>query len=566
MTRSFLIPHAQSIRETLFEDASLGIGNFLFKVSEQAVDREGILFTLEQEYVSPRGFRFRDLSLNDLQQVVAELAAWYQMIGTRKGDIVCTYTSEGISQFLHFLALSSLGAIAAPVNWRMKPDITLLYHQKYRFNYLVHDGHENAQELTRLAAGLSGLKHCMPAGAASPETPSGEWPVRYHEEQTVMICHSSGTTGIPKAVLFGHRQFFHGKRERLLGFMQAENEKMFSALPHSHSAGISYLMTAVLLGLPTSVQSDLTGPSLPARLASFQPTIMVSFPQTYSALASMSLPFNSFPTLRRFFNTGDTAHEAHIRALLDAAPEAAFHDGFGASELGMALFSKISTRGHIATGRCVGPAVHFASFRIEDDRGRPLPRGEVGYVAIKSRSITAGYYLDDALTARCTTPDGFWLTGDIGYCDQNGAFVHLDRAVDVIRTAFGPAYTLDLEERVLRDCPVDDVTIVGVPLSPRTTEMVVAIVHVKPEVSRPLCQYVLQTLQDGLASGVPICVVNLAPGFVPPTGATGKVLKRHFRERFWQDRNLFSQQDFQVFQHVLDNTTHTLTQAACEVM
>lgn len=558
MTKQKMInPYPQSVREALYSDPELGIGNFLFKVLEQEVDSQSVLFFLEQPFATPRGTSFQQLSLADTRLVVGELAAWYQSLGVRAGEVVLTYTDEGISQFLHFLALTSIAAIPAPVNCNMRPDIALLYYQKYRFDRLVYDQHVNSVELAHLAAGLRGVHACEGSDPFLPAQPTGNWPARYCDDETVMICHSSGTTGVPKAVLFGHQQFFHGKRERLLHFLRSDEERMLSALPHSHSAGVSYLMTAVLLGIPTRVLSQLTSKALADRIVEFQPSIMVSFPQTYTALAESHPAYNTFPDLRRFFNTGDTAHEMHIRRLLEAAPNAVFNDGFGASELGMALFGKASRRGEIASGRCVGQSVPFAKARIEDDCGQILPSGQIGYIAIQSPTITAGYYRDDSLTERCRTPDGYWLTGDIGYLDVDGAFVHLDRAVDVIRSARGPVYTLQQEENVLCQCRVDDVTVVGVPLSPRASEMVVAVLRLPEAGSEAMCREVATVLRAEIPDGVPLTVVNLAQNCSLPTGATGKALKRVVRDGFWKDFNLYHQGDRSVYHYVLQVAAQT---------
>jgi len=546
--------HQLKVRQALYLDETLGVGNFLFKVLAQDVNRWNALFALERPFMAPKGAWYATLSLHDLATVVGELASWYLQQGVVAGNIVCTYTSEGISQFLHFLALTSIRAIPAPVNCRMKPSIALLYHQKYHFDFLVYDAHDHSAALAEQTRGMTGILAYGMADASLPVVPAGDWPAQYHRDDTVMICHSSGTTGIPKAVLFGHQQFFYGKRERLLSFLQADKEKMLCALPHSHSAGISYLMTAVLLGLPTQVLSDLTGAGLRTHIAEFQPTVLVGFPQTYSALAEMELASGEFPFLRRFYNTGDTAHEVHIQALLKAAPDAGFYDGFGASELGMALFGKISTRDNVASGRCVGQPVPFAKVKIINELGQRLPSGQIGYIAIESRSITAGYYRDEALTQRSRTDDGYWLTGDIGYLDREGAFYHLDRVVDVIHTPQGPAYTLELEELVLKQCAIDDITIVGVTQSPRASEMIVAMIKQTTAESVDLCRQVHAVLAAKLSDAAPVCVVNLAKAFVPPSGATGKILKRVIRERFWQDLQHYQNQDRSTFEYVLDAT------------
>lgn len=553
--------HRPEVRQRLYADPALGFGNFLAKVLDEDVDCDGWLFELEQAWTSPSGHTFWHLSLAEIREIVEELADWYRSFGVRSRDVVLTYTSEGISQFLHGVALMAIGAIPAPVNWRMPPPITLLYHQRYGFDYLVVDKHGHVDQILELVRSepyrsislldASRDQHRNGGGSRSVE----DWRQYGSDDELVMLCHSSGTTGVPKAVMFGHQQFFHGKRDRLTAFLEREQERMLSALPHSHSAGFSYLMTAVLLGLPTRVLSDLTGPDLPRHLIEFQPTVIVGFSQTYAALAGC-MDTGNIPCLHRAYNTGDTAHASHVESLLRAAPNLRFHDGFGASELGMALFCAVSSNAqHGRERRNVGRPVAFAEARIVDECGNSLPPGSIGYLAMRSPTLTAGYYRDPLLTNRCRTESGDWLTGDIGFLNEAGEFIHLDRAVDVMETPQGPAYTLALEEAVLRDGGVHDVNITGVPLTPRTSQAVVAYIQIAPESASAVCNRLLGVLDEELTQSLggpaPVAVVNLTPQVHAPTGATGKALKRVLRDEFWPALQAWNEKRDGPFTHAV---------------
>lgn len=535
--------HTMDVRARLHADPSLGCGNFLEKVLAEDVDRSGWLFDLQRPWSLPDGRRFERLSLADLGEAVDALAAWYGGCGVVPGEIVLTYTAEGIGQFIHSLALISLGSIPAPVNWRMPPDIVLQYMARYGFDHLASDGHAN-QGLLHVAIRDRGGETVHELDARPRATTglasSGRGQVRVfgEEDELVMLCHSSGTTGIPKAVMFGHRQFFAGKRDRLLHFLERDDERMFCALPHSHSAGFSYLMTAVLLGLPARVMTENVGVGVARDLLAFQPTVMAGFSQTYASLAESGLEAGNVPSLRRCYNTGDTAHEVHVRSLLKAAPSARFFDGFGASELGMALFCSVSSlESGVASRRNVGRPVPFAQARVVDESGASVSEGSIGYLAVRSPTITPGYYRDPLLTARCRTPEGDWLMGDVGYLDETGSFIHLDRAVDVIQTSRGAAYTLTLEESILRKGEVFDVAVSGAPLTPRASQAVVAWIRTAPDKAGIACAKVLEQLAEALEGSlggpVPVAVVNLDPSSTEFVGATGKVLKRRLRDEFW---------------------------------
>lgn len=542
--------HGEAVRRALHDDPTLGCGNFLDRVLAQPIERDLPLFVLDRPWQGPTGEAHARLSLAALGRVVDELGSWYLGQKVRPGQIVCTYVQEGIAQFLHAVALIRIGAIAAPVNWRMPPEIVRLYCDKYGFDALVIDEHPNAAAVDNrpglvLIDAAPGKGSALNAGAAIVSFGSGTGA----DDRLVMLCHSSGTTGVPKAVEFAHQQFFAGKRERLLGFVNGPNERMISALPHSHSAGFSYLMTAVMTGLPTLVCADTCDPRLADKAHAFEATIIAAFSQSYAAIAAAAPPVGSLPHLKRAFNTGDTAHRAHIEALIAAAPDLAFNDGFGASELGMALFCGVTdARSGGPPARRIGRPVSFAEARIIDETGAVLPDGTIGYFAIKSPTITPGYYRDPLLTRLCRTGDGHWLTGDVGYRDADGWFYQIDRAVDIIQSPRGPVYSLALEEALLATGAVEDVSVIGVPLTPRASQMVVAFADLevggaKGAVDASRCRDLLDALDTAVnrdrAHKVPVAVVDQKLAGSRFVGATGKVLKRLLRNEFWQHYTAF---------------------------
>lgn len=560
--RPVLLPPADDpvlrARRTLYDDPSLGAGNFLFKsISVSATTAQPFLF-LETPFRDSDGELHQAFSLDSLLRAVRAMARWYLSHGVGSNHYVCTYLGNGVAQFVHYLALNSLGAVPVLVNCRMPPSIAAQYACENGFGVFVVDSATAPngvadllpEDIVRLVAADA------PEGLpALPALPVG-WPVERKDEDTVMISHSSGTTAIPKATIFQHRQFFTGKRERLLQFQEGPGDRMLVGMPPSHSAGISYLMTAVMLQLPTYVLTELVGPQVAERIRQFEPTIMTGFPQTWISLTHSEDPPGAFPFLRRFYNTGDSAHEAHVARLLELAPNARFTDGFGASELGMALFQKVSTPGAIASLRCVGRPVAFAEVVVVDASGRPVATGEVGYFAIKSPTITPGYYNQPQLTKLCRL-GGYWLTGDVGYRTRDGEYFQVDRGVDVVQTPFGSLYSLLAEELLLGIPEVADAAVVGVDRTPMKTHVTVALVVPKAgrqvHASAVLGKLRVMELFDRELPEFCICAAVLAREDALPAGATGKVLKRTLREGFWALLRKYAAGDRSVFADVMWN-------------
>jgi acyl-coenzyme A synthetase/AMP-(fatty) acid ligase len=181
-------------------------------------------------------------------------------------------------------------------------------------------------------------------------------------------------------------------------------------------------------------------------------------------------------SVRIWSNTGDCAHEAHIRRLVAVGSHHAygkdgvvtlvgsrFNDTLGSSEMGYGGFRITHHLGSDRYDRCVGKPFPFADIILVDSQtGQEVPTGQVGQVAMKSPTLALGYWNDSVNTFR-TRLNGYYLTGDLMYRDEEGRFYHVDRASDAIDLGDGNwLYTAQSEERILARCPdVRDCTVLA---------------------------------------------------------------------------------------------------------
>jgi acyl-coenzyme A synthetase/AMP-(fatty) acid ligase len=201
------------------------------------------------------------------------------------------------------------------------------------------------------------------------------------------------------------------------------------------------------------------------------------FAVTWAELARYDLTKRDVSSVRFWSNSGDCAHEAHIRRLIAvgshhaysggavvSVPGSRFNDTLGSTEMGYGGFGISHRPGTERYGRCVGKPQPFAEIILVDQRtGQEVPVGEVGMVAMKSPTLALGYWNDSVNTFR-TRLNGYYLTGDLMYRDEEGYFYHVDRASDALDLGGGKwLYTALSEERILRRCPdVRDCTLLAV--------------------------------------------------------------------------------------------------------
>ena len=97
-----------------------------------------------------------------------------------------------------------------------------------------------------------------------------------------------------------------------------------------------------------------------------------------------------------------------------------------------------------------------------DDSKRILPPGEVGEIRIKGPNVTRGYWNRPQETADTFVGDRF-LTGDIGYMDQDGYFYLVDRKKDMIISGGFNVYPQMIEQAMYEHPAVHEVIVIGIP-------------------------------------------------------------------------------------------------------
>jgi acyl-coenzyme A synthetase/AMP-(fatty) acid ligase len=559
MTDSPIAPLA--VRERFMTEPGLGAGNFLDHAVRDNPNRNvPVVFTHGLDH---RGqVVLRGHSLVDLVALRDRYAKWYWANGVRAGDPVGIVVAEGFEPLVHYLALTALGAIPTMINDAMRLDVMI--------RYLDHVGVVGivADDTTRLASAyrldpsrrprfIALAAEIQAFDAASAPLPQ-RYPYRHAPEDVCALIHSSGTTGTPKSTILGHRSFWDGKQPRMVRFPAEPSDKLMSLMPHTHAGGLSYFLTAVLLGLPTVVMADWRRAVVEPVMEAFQPTMLASFPRTFVELATGDLPVRGAARVHSWFNTGDCAHHGHIRRLVtlgerpaglipawllppgtpagEALPGSQFVDGLGSSEMGMALFGGLTTPETPRNDRCVGKAQEaVVKAAVIDEYGTEVPDGTVGLLAVITPSRTPGYWKNPRLTASFEL-NGYWLTGDVARRDADGNFYHLDRTVDVIDTVAGPVYSLPIEEVLIADCAeiVRDCSVVGVPAPGGRGQTPVAVVQLQSEAAQWTPEAILERSNKELADAglAPLSAVLIArTGADFPLGPTGKVLKRELRTR-----------------------------------
>jgi acyl-CoA synthetase (AMP-forming)/AMP-acid ligase II len=230
--------------------------------------------------------------------------------------------------------------------------------------------------------------------------------------------------------------------------------------------------------------------------------------------------------------------QAALIQAFELFPNVSFLQAFGQTELSpVATF--LGSEYHVLDGpkagklRSAGRATRIVEIRIVDQNNAELPRGKVGQIAVKGPVTMLGYWNKPEVTAQ-TIIDGWVMTGDAGYMDDDGFIFLMDRLKDMIVSGGENVYSAEVENALGQHECVATSAVIAIP-SDEWGEAVHAIVILKPDMQVSADE--LKAFCHDLIAGFK-CPRSIEFRTEPlPLSGANKVLKTELRNPFWADRD-----------------------------
>jgi len=530
-----------NIRAALAGDPDVGAGNVLASLIRHGADMEGPGLTFDTPV--DMFAAWHPMTLGELIDRVRVRAAWLHAHGVRARDPIAVYAGDSADVILCFLALTWLGAIPALLNGNVSGDIAEIWIGRLRAEGVLCDS-EHAERLRATSLDTPILGDVSEIGAADPaDAPP---PYCHAGSDPISITHSSGTTGVPKAIVHSNDTLFAATRRLRLSVPRAQGtERVLCALPAAHTAGILSVNQALCNRAELVFLSTQHGEPVLDAIEKWHPAGVFGFAVTWAELARFDLTGRDMESVAIWFNTGDCAHEAHIRPLVAVGSHkivtregvqvvagSSFIDGLGSTEMGHSAFHITHRTDTNRYNRCIGTPHLFADVTVLKLDGSPTPLGQVGYLGLKAPTVMLGYWNDSPNTYRSYL-NGYYITGDLVYQDAEGYFFHMDRAVDSVDLGGGRfLYTALSEERILIACAdVADCTVIAVRDGDQVVTDVMLLLTEGAATQDPSRDGRVRAAL-GADAAATVRRVIAVDGADLPTGATGKIRKLVLRARY----------------------------------
>ena len=353
------------------------------------------------------------------------------------------------------------------------------------------------------------------ATALSDENPG----LSVSADDLAALMYTSGSTGIPKAVMRAHRNFLHicDTYAHKRAFTPADR----SSLVHSLSYGSAYgdLLPTLLNGaalLPFDLRSESMH-HFAAWLQEEQITFCHLPPLAFRQLAPCLTSENPLPHLRLVCLSGAPVTRLDFDLYTrHVAPGTALEILMGSTETGSAASAIVD---HHFTfpleGTPIGYPQHGRTILVVDEQHREVGPGEVGEIAVKGRCISRGYWRRPDLTREKFLPDPtggderIFLTGDLGRRLPDGLFVHLSRKDSLVKIRGYRVELAEVEKALATHRDVREAAVVAWDRAPGE-KSIAAYVVPQPEAVPSV-----QALQDWVKNAMPDYMVPSSFVFVP---------------------------------------------------
>jgi long-chain acyl-CoA synthetase len=310
-----------------------------------------------------------------------------------------------------------------------------------------------------------------------------QWP-QVSVDDIALLQYTGGTTGKPKGAMLTHGNLsaacaiykLWGDPQRISA---PGEDKIICVLPLFHIYALTSVMLRGLaegneLLLRLRFEVDTTLHDIEVKKA----TVFAGVPTMWIALANVPDIDKRDLSSLRYAASGGAALPVEVAERFRKLTGHRIGGGWGMTETSPAgTAMPREDTGKLGSVGLPLPGIMMDIVALEDPRRRLKP-GEKGEIRIKGPNVTKGYWNASEETAGAFV-DGWFLTGDIGYMDEDGYFYLVDRKKDMIISGGFNVYPRTIEEAIYEHPAVAEVIVIGVPDSYRG-EAAKAFVQLKP--------------------------------------------------------------------------------------
>lgn len=482
----------------------------------------------------------------DLNREVNRLSDGFSRMGYGKGSRIGLLLRNSASFTVALFALWKIGACVSLLNFRARAEelgrclsvvgCDAVICEDDLVDLVVRAKLQGAQ-----GSRLNRVK-CMPLTAPTGEGPctiaslaeqgSPDWlcAASLGENDEVLNIFTGGTTGEPKGAAHTQKGLFLQIAENFFdpdGFF--ESDVILTYAPLFHIGGLTMVLNALCRGGTAVLVSRFDADSIVRTMIEESVTQLLLIPPTIVEClrAECELEQEALRSVRIVRLAGGACSIETVKKVFDIMPSVEVSIGYGMSEHAVSMVHRFDRRMFEANPQLafsVGRSCFLSEALVLDESGNEVEPGDWGEVYGRSECMAVRYLGTD----KPLTCNGWFATGDIMRCDDEGRYFFLSRSKDMIKSGGENVYAIEVEDALLSHPKVAECAVIGLP-DDVYGELVTAAIVVRGNAEAPSFQELTEHCA-GIISGYKKPRWFCFLGELPKT-SIGKVDKLALKER-----------------------------------
>ena len=383
--------------------------------------------------------------------------------GVTCADKIAVLAISKVDYVISYLAVQYLGAISVPIDKSLGvPAVQSICEQTQVRLFIGDEKHRpetvsflSLKELTKqvLEDGNTGNRAVEAAEIVDMEQPAE-------------MLFTSGTTGTPKGVVLSYRAIAASMENTSKGNGLKREDSMLLPLPLGHSFGMRVLRACIHMGASAVLQNGFAfAKDTQKSIDTFGCTAMACVP---ASLGVMELQMKEqlpdiLGKLRYIeFGAGSLSPQKK-KELVMLLPHTEIHNTWGSTETGGAIFLNLPSQ--IDNYQAIGKPLESVTVKIYREDGTEVTGcgpNEVGKMRLKGDLEMSGYWKRETETAKALV-NGWLVTNDLVYRDEDGFIYMLGRADDMINTGGEKVSPVEVENMASGYEQIKECACVGAP-------------------------------------------------------------------------------------------------------
>lgn len=471
----------------------------------------------------------------EFNTLVDQCCHYYLSLGLKPGDIISVILRNSVDYLILYFAAIRSRVILNPFPFHLSANEVLAKIETLSPKIIFcHKSH--AKTLTDSVYRIINLDDLDGVGLTEMLTVYGQQSFLSPEtnpHDTALMYYSSGTTGSPKIIEYTHKSMVVCQASLLRrGFIKPESVHL-CVLPLGHTASLRYtvkpcICTGSRIVLYESFWKMRT--KLWDEIERHGATFMEIVPSILIAILNTSYKTfqNSQLETIDFIGCGSAFLPQKLQEAFENKFGIPVSNLYGLSETNATHFDNPREPGR-KTGN-IGRPFDIVDIKIFDENGHAVEDGTSGEFGIKGPGLLKGYYKEEK-SFESYFNNGYFMTGDIGWKDEQGIYYYLDRKKDLIIKGGVNIVPSQIEEVVLSHPAVAEAAVVGKPdmLLGETIKCYIVLKEGHHPNKEDLKAYCKEKLGPYKTPSEIMFIDSL------PKGPSGKIQKRELREMEFQN-------------------------------